>query len=123
MKAAAVIAAGGSGSRFENQVPKQFLPIHDKPLIHYTIEAFENTPSIEEIIIVLPETSMATFQDTVLSGANFKKIKKTVVGGNTRQDSVGNGLEAISEGIDVVAIHDADRCLITKDLIQKTLEG
>jgi 2-C-methyl-D-erythritol 4-phosphate cytidylyltransferase len=121
MTATAVIAAGGSGKRFGLKTPKQFLPIHGIPMIFHTLRAFERASSIDRIIAVLPEEDLARLNEKELRKYGITKIVCAVKGGDTRQASVGNGLEAVEGNPDFVAIHDAARCLVTPELIDRTV--
>ena len=88
----AIIVAAGSGTRFGSEKPKQFLEIAGKPLIFHTLERFENCPAIDEIILVLPKGEIENFQ-TLAENQNLKKLKKIIAGGQTRAESVFNGLQ------------------------------
>ncbi len=121
MNAVAVIPAGGTGSRFGG--PKQFLTVAGLPVIVHTLRAFEKASQVERCVVVLPESELHRLDAKAMDQFNLQKVSQVVPGGSTRQDSVGRGLEAISETPDFVLIHDAARCLITPELIEKTLEA
>ena len=117
----ALILAAGSGSRMGNaDKPKQFLPIYGKPLMLHTIEAFEVHEEVDAIVIV-------TNQDYVdqvkvwCKQYDLLKVKAVVAGGNERQISVYNGLQAVKKiaksDNDIVLIHDAARPLISQRII------
>lgn len=112
MKFSAIITAGGTSSRFGN-TNKLLEKIHDKEIIKYTIEAFLNS-NIEEIIICANKSIIETLSDM------FKEYKsvKIIEGGNSRQASVFNGLQAI-QNCDYVLIHDGARPMITPEIIEK----
>lgn len=119
---AAIIVAAGTGSRFGSKTPKQFLEIHGKPVIVYTLERFENCPQIDEIILVLSPAEIDDFQK-ISAKYNFKKLVKTVAGGDTRAESVWNGLSALdSEKCEIVAVHDGARPLVSVAEITRTIE-
>lgn len=102
--------------------PKQFIPLNGKPLFLYSVDAFFNAYEDVEVIIVLPKSHL-TEGNQILSQFGYagKKIK-LVEGGNTRFESVKNGLnEVLAEGI--VFIHDAVRCLVSPDLIKRCSEA
>ena len=116
MKKYAVIVAGGIGKRMNSDMPKQFLPLHDKPVLYYTIKAFIDAFKDIEIILVLPPEHIALGEEILDAFFNRKQIKITA-GGETRFHSVKNGLELIhDEGI--IFVHDGVRCLVTPKLIQ-----
>ncbi len=118
MKKAAIIVAGGSGERIGGHLPKQFVNIKGKPLLFYTLEKFHGIT--DEIILVLPEIHLTTWEKLYLDFRKDVPIR-VVVGGNTRSESVKNGLAEI-EGSGVVAIHDAVRPFVSRKLVVRLLE-
>ena len=123
----ALILAAGTGSRMGNaDKPKQFLPIYGKPLMIHTIEAFEMHDEIDKIIVVTSEG----YDDQVkvwCKQYDLSKVKAVTIGGDSRQISVYNGLQAVKEigakDDDIVLIHDAARPLISKNIISKNIEA
>ncbi len=111
----AVIVAGGSGTRMNNAVPKQFLLLKNKPLLFYTIDTFLKAYDDIKIILVLPEEHVATGQEILDAYFDYDRIKITI-GGRTRFHSVQNGLQLVTEE-SIVFVHDAVRCLLTIPLI------
>ena len=116
MKTAAVIVAAGSGSRFGSETPKQFLEINGKPLIAHAIARFEAAPSVDSIVVVLAAGRISEF-DT----SGFSKVRNVVAGGASRAASVLNGINAIDEGTEVVAVHDGARPLVSVHEIEATI--
>jgi len=120
MKKYAVIVAGGSGLRMGTVLPKQFLLIHDKPILWYTLHTFLKSYKDIHIILVLPaeyyETGVA-----ICDEIHSLNPIQTVVGGDTRFHSVQKGLSLIQEQ-SVIFIHDAVRCLLTPSLIHLCFE-
>lgn len=116
MRTAAIIVAAGSGSRFGSETPKQFLEINGKPVIAHTIERFETAPSIDSIVLVLPAEWAAGF-DT----SPFRKISNVVAGGDSRAGSVRNGIDVLGKDIEIVAVHDGARPLVTVEEIEGTI--
>lgn len=121
MKNIAVIFAGGSGSRMNTvSRPKQFLELHGKPIIIYTLELFDVHPNIDGIIVVCIEPWIPFLKEQIRK-FEINKIKKIVSGGVTGQDSIYNGLIAAKEiSMDeknIVLIHDGIRPLITEQTI------
>lgn len=114
MKKFAVIVAGGSGTRMKSSTPKQFLLLHGKPLLWYTIQAFLQAYNDITIILVLPAAHIHS--DAVQSLLN-KNITATV-GGETRFHSVQNGLKLV-EANSLVFVHDGVRCLVSPELIKR----
>jgi 2-C-methyl-D-erythritol 4-phosphate cytidylyltransferase len=114
----AIIVAAGSGERFKSEVPKQFLQINGKPVIVHTIERISEAPSIDSIILVLAEDRAAEFN---ARRAEFPKVTAVVAGGSSRAGSVLNGLNAVPEGCEIVAVHDGARPLISIDEIERVV--
>ncbi len=115
-----VIVAGGSGSRMESEIPKQFMEINGKPLILWTIDKFLLFDSNMKIIVVLPENHLIVWQELIANHPEYKRLVVTS-GGATRFRSVRRGLEHISEN-EVVGIHDAVRPLVSIDTIRRCFE-
>ena len=113
----AIIAAGGSSLRFEGNLTKQMTPICGVPLIVHTLRAFEQTECIHEIIICAKRSEIDYYEEIVQKNG-FKKVRAVVAGGNTRQESVLNGLRAVSDKSKYVAISDGARCLVTPEQIK-----
>ena len=116
----AVIVAGGTGSRMNSDVPKQFLLLHNKPVLFYTLDTFLKAYEDLKIILVLPEEHVATGQEIIDAWFDYKRIKITV-GGRTRFHSVQAGLMLVEEE-SIVMVHDAVRCLLTTALIHRCYE-
>lgn len=120
----AVITVGGSGTRMQLQEgqTKQLLEICGMPIVTRTILEFQNSPYIDEIIIV-SKADEVDFYTEMIHEYSLTKVKRIVKGGNTRQDSVLNGFKAISEKSDFVCIHDGVRCLITQQNIKDVVKS
>ncbi|MEP6788327.1 MAG: 2-C-methyl-D-erythritol 4-phosphate cytidylyltransferase [Acidobacteriota bacterium] len=118
----AIIVAAGSGQRFASSQPKQFIPILGKPLIIHTLERFEASPVIDEIVLVLSMEGRDEF--ALISGKyTFPKLRPVVTGGKTRAESVRNGLDVVEASTSkVVAVHDGARPLVSLDEIARTIE-
>lgn len=111
----ALIVAGGKGTRIKSKQPKQFLPILGKPILLHTLEAFYRYSEKVEMVLVLPEDDFSIWKE-ICTQHNFTKPIKLVKGGETRFQSVKNGLSVL-EGDGIVAIHDGVRPLISEDII------
>ena len=118
-----IIVAGGSGSRFGSAVPKQFLELAGKPVLMLTIDAFEQAlaQKSHEITVVLPQAQINYWQQLCKS-YGFATAHKVVAGGNTRFESVKNGLGSFGSfaADDLVAVHDGVRPLVTPRVIADT---
>lgn len=115
----ALILAGGSGKRTEQDVPKQFMNVYDKPIMIYTLEAFQKHPDIDGIIV----SCLEGWEEILRAYAaeyGISKLKWIVAGGENGQASARKALEAL-QGIckegDVVIIHDAVRPMVSGDII------
>lgn len=117
MKKYAVIVAAGSGSRMGNAVPKQFLPLGDKPVLYYTLMAFADSFTDLHIILVLPKDHLEKGRQVVEQTGLAERIQM-VTGGETRFQSVRNGIDQISRQ-SIVFVHDGVRCLVSKMLIKQ----
>lgn len=116
-----MIVAGGSGTRMQRIVPKQFLLLSGKPVLMHTLEAFCKAVPDAEIITVLPAEHIGLWA-RLCNEMNFTIRHTTTPGGEKRFDSVKNGLELVgNEG--VVAIHDAVRPLISTDVILRCFDS
>lgn len=121
-KNVAVIFAGGSGRRMNSVAkPKQFLELHGKPIIIYTLELFERHPDIDAIYVACIEDWIPYLQNLVDRYA-LRKVRTIVKGGATGQDSIYNGLQAAAKDVKdsentVVLIHDGVRPLIQAQTI------
>lgn len=120
MKATTIIVAGGNGSRMNQDTPKQFLLLEGKPILYHTILAFIQANPEMEIILVLPAEHLDHGKKLVEDLFPQKKIN-CVIGGQTRFHSVKAGLKTIIN-TELVLVHDAVRCLITPDLIQRCMQ-
>lgn len=121
MKKFAVIVAGGTGTRMNTAIPKQFLLLQGKPVLYYTINAFLQAYDDLEIILVLPEEHVAAGQEIIDAFFDYNRIQITI-GGRTRFHSVQSGLQLIAaEGI--IFVHDAVRCMVSVDLIRSCYDA
>lgn len=119
----ALIIAGGAGNRMHQDIPKQFLTVNEKPVIVYTLEAFQEHPEIDAIAVVCIEG-----WDQVLRAYarqfNITKLEYVVPGGKNGQDSIRNGimeLEKHYDPDDIVLIHDAIRPMVSAEIISDNI--
>lgn len=120
----AMIIAGGIGQRTHQNIPKQFINVQDKPVIVYTLEAFQKHPNIDAIEVVCLEG----WHDILRAYARqfgITKLENIVNGGPTGQDSIRNGLYDIAQRYhdddDIVVIHDAIRPMVSADIISDNI--
>ena len=120
----ALLTAAGTGTRMHQDIPKQFIHVDNKPVIIHTMEAFQNHPSIDAIIVVTLESWTAVLQ-AYANQFNITKLKWVVPGGETGQESIKNGLDKLkevypNEEINVM-IHDGNRPLVSTEIISDNL--
>lgn len=120
MKKIAIIVAAGAGTRMNHSTPKQFLLLHNKPLVYYSILSFLRYSEDMEVILVLPEEHMGKGQEIIDGYFDPTRIILTA-GGRTRFHSVKNGLGHIKNE-SIIFVHDGVRCLISRSLIHKCYE-
>lgn len=118
----AIIVAGGSGTRMNSTLPKQFIPLAGKPLLIHTIQQFSNYSKDLRIILILPATQVDEW-NKLCQENQFNLDIQIVSGGATRFQSVKNGLDAIDEVDGLVAIHDGVRPFIKKALIEESFRA
>lgn len=116
MKTTAIIVAAGTGTRFKSETPKQFLEIAGKPVVVHSIERFASAPSVNTIIVVVASENV-----TRLGGMDVSKPVRIVTGGATRAESVSNGLSAVEDDVELVAVHDGVRPFVSVDEIERTI--
>ena len=121
MKKYAIIVAGGTGSRMGGTLPKQFMLLKDKPLIYYSIKTFLEAYDDLQIILVLPVAYMDVGQEIIDAWFDKERIRITA-GGDTRFQSVKNGLKLVEEE-SIVFVHDAVRCLVSQKLVHRCYES
>lgn len=120
---AAVIVGAGEGSRMGGGTRKQFTKIDGKPIFAYTIDVFEASPQVEHIVAVVPRDLVEWMKKEVIENYRFKKVHAVVGGGETRQESVLRGLEAVKPKTEFVIVHDAVRPLVNQTLIERVLDA
>lgn len=119
----ALIIAGGSGNRMHQDIPKQFITVNERPVIVYTLEAFEKHPEIDAIAVVCIEG----WEQVLWAYAkqfNITKLQYTVPGGKNGQGSIRNGvyeLEKHFDKDDIVLIHDAIRPMVSAEIISDNI--
>ncbi|MBM6948822.1 IspD/TarI family cytidylyltransferase [Mordavella massiliensis] len=119
----AILTAAGTGTRMHQDIPKQFLHVDNKPIIAYTMQAFQEHPSIDAIVVV----TLEAWEEVLYAYAkqfNISKLSIVVKGGNTGQESIYNGLVAIKEKYGeehTVLVHDGNRPLVSTEIISDAL--
>ena len=117
-KNVAVVLAAGQGKRMNSKVQKQFLLIKEKPVLYYTLSAFETSPLITDIILVTGKDEIEYCQKEIVEKYGFGKVRKVVAGGKERYHSVHHGIQAIEEA-DYVFVHDGARPFVDASMIER----
>lgn len=122
---AAIITAAGKGIRLKGDINKQFMLIHNKPILAHTLKSFQECQKIDEIYVVIPKEYMDYCRNEIIKKYAYNKIAKLIAGGASRQESVYKGLLALPQTCSLVSVHDGVRPLITAreigELIEKLL--
>lgn len=120
----ALLTAAGTGTRMGQDIPKQFMHIENKPIIIHTMQAFQNHPSIDAIVVV----TLPSWIDVLKAYAaqfNITKLRWVVSGGKTGQESICNGLNAVKADLldddTIIMVHDGNRCMISSEIISNSL--
>lgn len=118
----AVVLAAGQGKRMKSRIQKQFLLIKEKPVLYYTLQAFEKSPLISGIILVTGKEEIEYCRQEIVEKYGFAKVKKIVAGGKERYHSVYEGLKAV-EGAEYVFIHDGARPFVDHAMLERLYEA
>ena len=119
----ALLTAAGTGTRMKQDIPKQFMHVDNKPLIIYTLEAFQAHPGVDAVLVVTLDAWRSVLE-AYASQFGISKLKWVVSGGATGQESIRNGLMELKKWLkpeDVVIIHDGNRCLVSSEIISDSL--
>ena len=120
-KTAAIILAGGTGERFGKEGGKQLVEIGGKPILTWSVEAFDAVGDIGLIVIVCPVERQGEYLSKAVDPFSFATPIVVAAAGSTRQESAFSGLELVPEGFEYVVMHDGARPLISADLIAHTI--
>ena len=118
----AIVLAAGQGKRMHSKIQKQFLEIGGKPILYYSMECFQKSPLIQDIILVTGEDMISYCQSEIVEKYGFTKVCKVTAGGKERYDSVYAGLLCCQD-TDYVYIHDGARPFVTEEMIQRGYEA
>lgn len=119
MKTFAIVLLAGNSSRFQSDTKKQFFVLKNKPVYLYSIEAFNNSKYIDEIVLVTSKDDLTKIKKET---STFNKVKHVVEGGEVRQESVKRGLDVIKDD-GYVLIHDAARPLVDDEIISSLIDA
>ncbi|HQM53194.1 MAG: 2-C-methyl-D-erythritol 4-phosphate cytidylyltransferase [Chlamydiae bacterium] len=122
MHTVAIIVAAGAGRRMGNR-PKPLLELNGRPMLCYSLEAFQASRRVDGIVVAVPPGMLAGFRDRILSCGRYPKIAAWVEGGARRQDSVAAALAVVPAEARLVAVHDAARPCVRGELIGRLIEA
>lgn len=118
-----IVAAAGMSNRMGSKINKQFINIDNDPILVHTLNKFEQSNYIDEIILIAKEEEVEYCRKEIVRKYGFKKIKKIIKGGKERQDSIYNGILALDERSDIVLTHDGARPFVRKQNIEDGIKG
>lgn len=119
MNVCAIVPAGGQGKRMGGSVPKQFQSLMGHPILYYTIKTLHESELIDSIILVVPEQEIENSRKAWLGHPSI--VKKVVMGGEKRQDSVFNGYQSVPTDTDIVLVHDGVRPFLSVEMIKESI--
>ena len=119
----AIIAAGGSGSRMQMPGKKQYFLLGGMPVLVHTLMAFDRYPTMDKIVVVVPEEDQNDFTEKILTPFAWHRSIQIVAGGKRRQESVANGLRMLDASDGIVMIHDGVRPFVSTPLMDACISG
>ena len=119
-KRTAIVLSAGSGKRMNTETKKQYLLINDKPIIYYSLDTFQQSSIIDEIVLVASADDMSFVKEEIVDKYGFTKVSHIVSGGKERYNSVYNGLMCCKDS-EYVFIHDGARPFITEEILKRTM--
>lgn len=120
-KFAAIVLSAGTGSRMKSDIPKQYMDLNGRPVIYYSLKAFEDS-DVDSIVLVTGRDDIEYCRKEIVEKYGFTKVKAIVAGGAERYDSVFEGLKAIND-CDYVMIHDGARPMLDSNIIERAWRG
>jgi len=123
MRAAAIIPAAGSGERMRARRPKALEPLLGRPLLAWALGPLLGSGAFSEVLVAIPPDERNAFADAVNEAGPAEVPVRLIPGGATRQESVSNCLAELPAGCDLVAVHDAARPMLTKEIALEVLSG
>jgi len=121
MKTVAIIPAGGSGKRMQENQSKQYLLLDGVPVLVHTLKVFQGSPKIDEIFLIVPEDDIEFARQFIVEKYGISKVSRILAGGKERQDSVRNGINAVINDHDIVVIHDGVRPFVSEELVHSAI--
>jgi 2-C-methyl-D-erythritol 4-phosphate cytidylyltransferase len=123
MKTDAIIVSAGKGQRFMEGKKKQFFSLGEKPVLAHTLDCFDACPLIRSVLLVVGPEDQDYCLKEIIEKFGYRKISRVIPGGKQRQDSVRNGLEALSADAEIIVIHDGVRPFVTKEMIEESIHS
>lgn len=120
LRCTAIIMAAGKGKRMQTAVSKQFLPVCGKEILAWTVDVFEKSPLVDNILLMASADGKEDVQH-LWDNYGWKKVAAVLEGGKERQNSVANGLAAVEKDTDIVLIHDGVRPFVTEEMIADSI--
>ena len=120
-KCTAIVLAAGQGKRMGTKVQKQYLEISGKPVLFYSLDVFQKSDMIDDIILVVGENQEEYCREEIIEKFHITKVRKIVKGGTERYHSVWNGLQEVAED-GYVFIHDGARPFVTEEILSRAYE-
>lgn len=122
-RCAAVVLAGGQGRRMGTAVAKQYLLIREKPVLYYSLEAFEQSGVIDDVILVVGSGQIPYCKEEIVEKYGFQKVRAVTEGGEERYHSVWAGLKAAEAFLpDYIFIHDGARPFVDESILERAFE-
>jgi 2-C-methyl-D-erythritol 4-phosphate cytidylyltransferase len=120
VKTQAIIPTAGAGKRLSGPVSKPLLLLNGKPLFIYALEAIEQSSLIDSMVVVAQKDLCGEFEE-IIKQSRLHKVTRIIAGGQTRCESVYNGLKIVDEDSDMILIHDGARPLITTEIVDEAI--
>ncbi len=121
MKVVALVVAAGRGSRMGAKESKPYLVLAGKPILAHTLSEIEHCSLIHETVLIVAEKEVEHSRVSIVEPFKLKKVRKIVVGGLKRQDSVWEGLKALENDYELVMVHDGVRPFVSKEILEKSI--
>lgn len=116
-----IIAAAGTASRMKNDINKPYILLNNKAILAYTLDKLENCKEVDQIVIVANPKEIDYCQEKIIKHYKYQKVTHVLAGGNERQDSIYNGLQALGDKTKLVGIHDAARPFFSLNLLESLI--
>jgi 2-C-methyl-D-erythritol 4-phosphate cytidylyltransferase len=123
MKTVVIIPAAGTGRRMGGEILKQYLSLAGLPILVHTLRAFQHSPLVDDIFLVVPGGDVAEVRRDLVERYGFSRVSLVIAGGRERQDSVRNALAHVRDEHEIILVHDGVRPFVTGELIERAVAG